>query len=132
MSADTREERLERRISDLYGSDQQFADARPVGSILCAIASRELRPPDVVQTVLAGYADRPALGQRSVQVVTDPSTGRTSAELLPPSTPSPTASCRTGSTPSRTLCHTIRYVRVIGSPSSDSLASTTRPSTWRC
>jgi fatty acid CoA ligase FadD9 len=39
--------------------------------------------PDVVQTVLNGYADRPALGQRSVQVVTDPSTGRTSAELLP-------------------------------------------------
>ena len=29
MSTDTREERLARRISDLYATDQQFADARP-------------------------------------------------------------------------------------------------------
>ena len=36
-----------------------------------------------MQTVLDGYADRPALGQRAVQFVTDPATGRTSAELLP-------------------------------------------------
>jgi fatty acid CoA ligase FadD9 len=67
MSTDTREERLDRRISDLYGSDQQFADARPIGSIMHAIASRELRLADVVQTVVNGYADRPALGQRSIQ-----------------------------------------------------------------
>ena len=39
--------------------------------------------PQVVQTVIDGYADRPALGQRAVQFVTDPSTGRTCAELLP-------------------------------------------------
>ena len=30
-----------------------------------------------------GYANRPALGQRAVQLVTDPDTGRTTAELLP-------------------------------------------------
>jgi fatty acid CoA ligase FadD9 len=34
-------------------------------------------------TVLAGYADRPALGQRAVQDVKNPDTGRNSAELLP-------------------------------------------------
>ena len=30
-----------------------------------------------------GYANRPALGQRAVQLVKDPDTGRTTAELLP-------------------------------------------------
>lgn len=32
---------------------------------------------------MEGYADRPALGQRAVQFVNDPGTGRTVAELLP-------------------------------------------------
>jgi fatty acid CoA ligase FadD9 len=34
-------------------------------------------------TDMAGYADRPALGQRAVQFVKDPETGRNFAELLP-------------------------------------------------
>jgi fatty acid CoA ligase FadD9 len=83
MSTDTREGRLERRISDLYATDLQFADARPSESIARAIESPDLRLPQVVQTVIDGYADRPALGQRAVEFVTDPTTGRTSAELLP-------------------------------------------------
>jgi fatty acid CoA ligase FadD9 len=83
MSTKTREERLARRISDLYVTDQQFADARPSESVAHAIEAPELRLPQVVQAVIDGYADRPALGQRAVDLVTDPSTGRTSAELLP-------------------------------------------------
>jgi fatty acid CoA ligase FadD9 len=83
MSTDTREARLERRISDLYATDQQFADARPSESTARAIEAPDLRLPQVVQTVIDGYADRPALGQRAVEFVTDPTTGRTSAELLP-------------------------------------------------
>src|SRR6185312_12629523 len=83
MSTDTREGRLERRISDLYATDQQFADARPSESVAHAIEAPDLRLPQVVQTVIDGYADRPALGQRAVEFVTDPTTGRTSAELLP-------------------------------------------------
>jgi hypothetical protein len=39
MSTDAREERLERRISDLSGTDQQFADTRPSDSVRHAIAS---------------------------------------------------------------------------------------------
>ena len=39
--------------------------------------------PQIVDTVIDGYADRPALGQRAVEFVTDPLTGRTSVELLP-------------------------------------------------
>jgi fatty acid CoA ligase FadD9 len=83
MSTDTREERLARRISDLYATDPQFATARPSEAVAHGIEAPELRLPQIVQTVIDGYADRPALGQRAVQFVTDPSTGRTSAELLP-------------------------------------------------
>ena len=83
MSTNAREERLARRITDLYATDQQFADARPSEAVAHAIEAPELSLPQIVQTVVDGYADRPALGQRAVQFVTDPSTGRTSAELLP-------------------------------------------------
>src|SRR5262249_44776445 len=76
-------ERQARRISDLYATDQQFADARPSEAVAREIESPELRLPQVVQAVLDGYADRPALGQRAVDFVTDPATSRTSAQLLP-------------------------------------------------
>jgi fatty acid CoA ligase FadD9 len=83
MPTDTRETRLSRRISDLYATDQQFASARPSETVARAIEAPELRLPQLVQTVIDGYADRPVLGQRAVDFVTDPLTGRTSAELLP-------------------------------------------------
>jgi fatty acid CoA ligase FadD9 len=83
MPTDTREQRLARRIADLYTTDQQFADARPSEAVARAIETPELRLTQIVQTVLDGYADRPALGQRAVEFVTDASTGRTSAQLLP-------------------------------------------------
>src|SRR6476661_7552013 len=83
MSTNTREERLERRISDLYATDQQFAAARPSEVVAHTIESPDLGLPQIVQTVLAGYADRPALGQRAVEFVKDPKTGRTSLQVLP-------------------------------------------------
>lgn len=83
MSMDTREERFARRVADLYSSDQQFAQARPSRAVTEAIERPRLRLAEIVRTVMAGYADRPALGHRAVQVVTDPATGRTSLELLP-------------------------------------------------
>jgi fatty acid CoA ligase FadD9 len=83
MSTDTYEERLARRIQKLYATDAQFADARPDEAISAAINRPGLRLPELVRTVMEGYATRPALGQRAVRFVTDPDTGRTSAELLP-------------------------------------------------
>ena len=83
MSVDTREERLARRIADLYATDQQFADARPSEAITAAIDQTGLRLPQLVRTVMEGYADRPAVGQRAVRFVNDRETGRTSVELLP-------------------------------------------------
>jgi len=83
MSTDLREERLARRIADLYATDQQFADARPSEEVAAAIDQPDLRLPQIVRTVMEGYADRPVLGRRAVRFVEDPETGRTSLELLP-------------------------------------------------
>src|SRR6185436_7386845 len=83
MSTYTGEERLECRIADLYTNDRQFADARPSEAISAAIGQPGLRLPQIMRTVMEGYADRPALAQRAVRLVSDPQTGRTSVDLLP-------------------------------------------------
>jgi fatty acid CoA ligase FadD9 len=83
MSTTTREERLERRIEDLTANDPQFAAAKPDPAVVAALEQPGLRLPQIVQTVLDGYADRPALGQRAVEFFKDPKTGRTELGLLP-------------------------------------------------
>ena len=83
MSTDTREERTARRIADLCSTDQQFADARPSVAVSEMVDRPGLRLPEIVRTVMEGYAERPALGQRAVRFVEDPAAGRTSVELLP-------------------------------------------------
>ncbi|OIN79930.1 carboxylic acid reductase [Mycobacterium malmoense] len=83
MSTVTYDERLARRIEDLSASDPQFAAARPDPAVAAALERPGLRLPQIVATVLEGYADRPALGRRAVEFVRDPKTGRTVAELLP-------------------------------------------------
>jgi fatty acid CoA ligase FadD9 len=83
MPIDTRDERLERRIADLNTSDPQFAAATPDDAISAAIERPDLRLAQLVKSVFDGYADRPALGARAVELTTDPDTGRTTAALLP-------------------------------------------------
>jgi fatty acid CoA ligase FadD9 len=83
MSIDIREGRTERRIAELSATDPQFAAARPSPTVAAALEQPGLRLPQIIQTVLDGYADRPALGQRAVEFVKDPKTGRTSLGLLP-------------------------------------------------
>jgi fatty acid CoA ligase FadD9 len=82
MSTDSREDRLARRIENLYANDPQFADARPSEAITAAIDQPGLRLPHIIRTVMEGYADRPALGQRAVHFVNHPATGRTFVEPL--------------------------------------------------
>jgi fatty acid CoA ligase FadD9 len=48
-----------------------------------ADAQQGLRLQQLVETVMDGYASRPALGQRAVELVKDPDTGRTTVALLP-------------------------------------------------
>ncbi|HWF29879.1 MAG TPA: carboxylic acid reductase [Mycobacterium sp.] len=83
MSTTTPEERLERRIEDLTANDPQFAAAKPNPAVAAALEQPGLRLPQIAATVLEGYADRPALGQRAVEFVNDPTTGRTVLGLLP-------------------------------------------------
>ena len=83
MGTDTREERFARRIADLYATDQQFATALPSEAISAAIGQPGVRLPQLLRTVMEGYADRAALGQRAFRFVNDPETGRTSLDLLP-------------------------------------------------
>jgi fatty acid CoA ligase FadD9 len=81
-SADDREERLARRTAELFENDEQFAAAMPRPDVARAASEPGLRLAEVVETVLTGYADRPALGQRRREFVTDSATGRTSMHLL--------------------------------------------------
>ncbi|WP_328606797.1 carboxylic acid reductase [Amycolatopsis sp. NBC_00345] len=81
-STDSQQSRLEHRIAQLYATDSQFADARPIEAVTEASEQPGLRLPQIVQTLMDGYADRPALGQRATRLVEDPQTGRTALELL--------------------------------------------------
>ncbi|RAU89917.1 oxidoreductase [Mycobacterium colombiense] len=83
MSTAIHDEELDRRIEELIANDPQFAAARPDPAITAATEQPGLRLPQIIRTVLDGYADRPALGQRVVEFVKDAKTGRTTAELLP-------------------------------------------------
>jgi fatty acid CoA ligase FadD9 len=67
----------------LYASDRQFRGADPVPAVIEAACRPGLRLAPLLQTLVEGYADRPALGQRAREVTRDPATGRTSARLLP-------------------------------------------------
>ncbi|HZC91412.1 MAG TPA: carboxylic acid reductase, partial [Mycobacterium sp.] len=75
--------RVARRVEELSANDLQFAAAKPSPAVATALELPGLRLPQIIQTVLEGYAGRPALGQRAVEFVKDPKTGRTSARRLP-------------------------------------------------
>ncbi|AWT53127.1 thioester reductase-like protein [Mycolicibacterium smegmatis] len=83
MPTDSRQERLARRIAELHATDGQFAKARPVDAVTAAVEQPDMRLHQVVGTVMDAYADRPAIGERAIELVEDPVTGRTSVELLP-------------------------------------------------
>jgi fatty acid CoA ligase FadD9 len=66
----------------LTSNDAQLVAAAPDPAITAIVDGPDLLLADVIRTVMDGYADRPALGQRAVEFVTD-ANGRTVAELLP-------------------------------------------------
>ncbi|MGV0746561.1 carboxylic acid reductase [Mycolicibacter minnesotensis] len=81
MANVSRTARLHRRIGDLATYDRQFAAARPSASVTAA-AEAAGRLPQIIHTVFEGYAERPAVGHRSHDLVKDPDTGRISRQLL--------------------------------------------------
>ncbi|GCD40610.1 carboxylic acid reductase [Streptomyces paromomycinus] len=74
--------RTAQRAAHLYATDAQFRNAAPLDSVTEAIRRPGLPLADLVATVMEGYADRPALGERATEPVTDPDTGRTTLRLL--------------------------------------------------
>ena len=79
----TQEERRARRFEQLRTGDEQFRNATPDAAVREAARQPDLRLPQVLETLVEGYADRPALGWRARALKTDPATGRTTAQLLP-------------------------------------------------
>jgi fatty acid CoA ligase FadD9 len=75
-------ERLAKRFQQLLAGDQHFRNATPDAAVRKAARQPDLRLPQVLETLVEGYADRPALGWRASSLTTDPATGRTTAQLL--------------------------------------------------
>ncbi|QSY49618.1 MULTISPECIES: carboxylic acid reductase [Streptomyces] len=74
--------RTDRRNAHLHATDAQFRDTAPLDAVTEAIRRPGLPLAALVATVMKGYADRPALGERATEQVTDPQTGRTTLRLL--------------------------------------------------
>ena len=81
-SATAREARRQSRFEKLASSDAQLVAAQPDPAVTASLDTPGMLLTDVIRTVMDGYADRPALGQRAVEFVTD-ANGRTVAELQP-------------------------------------------------
>src|SRR6201987_6251149 len=77
------ENRPPNRFERLRATDPQFRDSFPSEAVVAAKREPGLRLAQVVQIVMEGYADRPALGQRARELVTDRTTGRKTLSLLP-------------------------------------------------
>jgi fatty acid CoA ligase FadD9 len=75
-------ERLARRVAELFDSDGQFGAAAPLPEVIEAACAPDLRLAQIFERTVEGYADRPALGQRARELVTD-ADGRTSVQLQP-------------------------------------------------
>lgn len=74
--------RVADRIQRLEATDDQYRDAKPDPALQAAAREPGLRLPQILQMFADGYADRPALGWRARELVTDAATGRTSSRLL--------------------------------------------------
>src|ERR1700743_1325715 len=84
ISEDVRhQERRTRRIAELYAADAQFEKAMPNTDLVDAVQDPNMRLATALSTLVDGYADRPALGQRAHELRADPVTGHTTVRLLP-------------------------------------------------
>ena len=78
-----REDRIAERIALLLANDEQFRMSRPDPTLVGAVSRPGLRLAPLLETLIEGYGDRPALGARARELRTDPDTGRITAHVLP-------------------------------------------------
>lgn len=76
MSIESPAARRKQRIDRLYRDDHQARAAAPDEAVLDAVRTPGIGVAQIVTSVLTGYAERPALGQRAFEIVSDPVTGR--------------------------------------------------------
>jgi hypothetical protein len=57
----SQEERIARRVAELYETDPQFRAAAPLPKVIEAACTPGLRLTQIFETIIEGYADRPAL-----------------------------------------------------------------------
>ena len=79
---EARRQRLVDRVRRLFTEDPQFRAAKPDTAVDAAVAAPGLRLAQVVATIMDGYADRPALGHRVQELITN-ETGRSALRPLP-------------------------------------------------
>lgn len=75
------EQRLPEKLARLHAEDAQFRAAVPSADVTAQLHRPGIRLVDIVETLMRSYAERPALGQRRRDVVTDPVTGHSSTRL---------------------------------------------------
>lgn len=83
MAGQVGSRRVERLIAELYENDEQFRDARPLEAVSSAVREVGLDLSRTVATIMEGYADRPALGERARERGSDSASGGTSLRLPP-------------------------------------------------
>ncbi|MEW5809730.1 MAG: carboxylic acid reductase [Actinomycetota bacterium] len=75
-------DRLRLRLNRLLAEDHQFAAATPDPRITAILDDPAVPLAELIRAVMVGYADRPALGQRAVELVMGED-GRTTVALQP-------------------------------------------------
>ncbi len=79
---EARQQEFARRLKDLAVRDEQVRAAIPDVAVTGALAREDVPLAQAISDLMHGYADRPALGMRAVEFVTD-GTGYTRGRLLP-------------------------------------------------
>jgi fatty acid CoA ligase FadD9 len=82
-STDTHADTRSQRTAALYQGDDEIRASAPSPAVMDAARRPGLRLPQVIETMIEAYADRPALGRRATSVERDPATGRNEHRLLP-------------------------------------------------
>jgi fatty acid CoA ligase FadD9 len=75
--------RAYQRLMAMAKTDPQLGQLVPIDAVTQAMQQPGLSYEGVIATVLAGYADRPALGTRAYEINTDQQTGRRIRQYLP-------------------------------------------------
>ncbi len=83
MTAAPKMSRYARRVLDLAAEDPQLQELMPDSAVLDAVTRPGRTLQGIVDTILHGYADRPALGSRDYAVGVDGATGRQVRRLQP-------------------------------------------------